>query len=99
MQRLLLIGLNHTTAPLEVREKVAFSREQARAALRSLREKFPDAEIALLSACSRVELSISRGVHGHPRAEQLADILAEFHAIDAGQLTAQSNEKEGRYPV
>src|SRR5438067_5587985 len=96
MQRLLLIGLNHTTAPLEVREKVAFSREQARAALRSLREKFPDAEIALLSTCNRVELYISREVHGHPRAEQMAEFLAEFHATDAGQLKPHLYEKDGR---
>ena len=33
MQRLLLLGLNHTTAPLEVREKLAFTASQRDAAV------------------------------------------------------------------
>ena len=67
MQRLLLLGLNHTTAPLDVREKVAFSPEQARHAVQSIRDKFPDTEVVLLSTCNRVELYVSREIHGHPR--------------------------------
>src|SRR5205814_4983684 len=99
MQRLVLIGLNHTTAPLEVREKVAFSAEQARAALQALRGKFPDAEVVLLSTCNRVELYVSREVHGHPRAEQMTEFLAEFHSIDAAQLKPHLYEKDGREAV
>ena len=49
MNRLLLVGLNHTTAPLEVRETLVFDEQQAQDALRKLREKFPEAEAVLLS--------------------------------------------------
>src|SRR5439155_10252594 len=99
MQRLVLIGLNHTTAPLEVREKVAFSAEQARAALASLRQKFPDAEIVLLSTCNRVEVYISRQVHGHPRADEMAEFLSAFHAISPDLLKPHLYEKSGRQAI
>jgi glutamyl-tRNA reductase len=78
MQRLLLIGLNHSTAPLEVREQLAFSSEQRRDALIALRDKFPETEAVLLSTCNRVELYIARPVHGHPRPEEMASFLANL---------------------
>src|SRR3954463_3311040 len=96
MQRLLLLGLNHTTAPLDVREKVAFSPEQSRKAIESFRAKFTDAEIVLLSTCNRVELYISRQVHGHPRADEMAEFLSEFHAVELEQLRPHLYEKDGR---
>src|SRR5438094_4381398 len=99
MQRLVLIGLNHTTAPLDVREKVAFSPEQARVALQSLREKFPDAEILLLSTCNRVELYVSREVHGHPRAEEMAEFISQFHGVELDQLKPHLYEKDGRAAI
>ena len=51
---LVVVGLNHETAPLPVREKVAFSREEAVRALRELKEMVPQA--LLLSTCNRTEL-------------------------------------------
>jgi glutamyl-tRNA reductase len=99
MQRLLLLGLNHTTAPLDVREKVAFSPEQVRLALGALRSRFPDAEIVLLSTCNRVELYISRELHGHPRADEMAEFLSEFHAVDPGNLKPHLYEKDGRAAI
>ena len=77
MQRLLLLGLNHTTAPLEVRERLAFTPEQQRRAIALLQERFPGVEVVLLSTCNRVELYIAREVHGFPRIEQMAEFLAE----------------------
>jgi len=99
MQRLLLLGLNHTTAPLEVREKVAFSPEQARRALAAFREKFPGSEFVLLSTCNRVELYISREVHGHPRADEMVQFLSEFHAVELSQLKPHLYERDGRTAI
>jgi glutamyl-tRNA reductase len=79
MQRLLLTGLNHTTAPIEVREALAFSVEQQRDALQRLRERYRDCEFVLLSTCNRVELYVARELHAHPRGDELAKFLAEFH--------------------
>ena len=38
--RLLLLGLNHTTAPLDVRERLACDSSQRRAAVAAFRERF-----------------------------------------------------------
>jgi glutamyl-tRNA reductase len=52
---LLLVGLNHETAPLSVRERVAFGPKRALSALERLKEAgIP--EVALLSTCNRTEL-------------------------------------------
>ena len=56
MQRLLLLGLNHSTAPLAVRERLALGAEQRAAALAALRARFEGCEAVLLSTCNRVEL-------------------------------------------
>jgi glutamyl-tRNA reductase len=81
MQRLLLLGLNHTTAPLEVRERLAFSPPQQRDAIVQLRERFPDAEVVLISTCNRVEMYVARAVHGRPRIEEMAQFLSDFHQV------------------
>jgi glutamyl-tRNA reductase len=83
MQRLLLLGLNHTTAPLEVREKLAFNATQRDAALAAFIGRFPGCEAVLLSTCNRVELYISRATHGHPREEEMVAFLADFHQTPA----------------
>ncbi|MCC7351258.1 MAG: glutamyl-tRNA reductase [Phycisphaerales bacterium] len=87
MQRLLLMGLNHATAPLEVREKLAFSTTQRRCALRGLRERFPGAEAVILSTCNRVELYVSRPTHELPRPEQMVDFLGRFHQLHPDQFS------------
>ncbi len=53
---LLLLGLNHQTAPLDVREQVVFSRDEAQATLRRLREEHNVPQAILLSTCNRTEL-------------------------------------------
>ncbi len=53
---LIALGINHKTAPLAVREKVAFSAEQLPVALQGLFELSSLKEAALLSTCNRMEL-------------------------------------------
>src|SRR5947208_3103286 len=86
MQRLLLLGLNHTTAPLAVREKLAFAAPQARAAVGAFRERFPTAEAVLLSTCNRVELYVGRQAHAHLGLDELVGFLSDFHALPADQF-------------
>jgi glutamyl-tRNA reductase len=52
---LVCLGINHRTAPLEVREKVWFSNDEVRAILPVLREGQAD-ECVLVSTCNRTEL-------------------------------------------
>ena len=53
---LVAVGVNHTTADVELRERLAFSTQQAQAALASLRDVPGVCEAALLSTCNRTEL-------------------------------------------
>ncbi len=93
MHRLLVVGLNHTTAPLEVRETLVFDDQQAANALQKLREKFPEAEAVLLSTCNRVEMYVARSVHGHPREEEMIEFLAGFHGLLPAQVTSHFYRK------
>jgi glutamyl-tRNA reductase len=99
MQRLLLLGLNHTTAPLDVRERLAFDAEQRAAALSAFRQRFGDCEAVLLSTCNRVELYVARQVHGHPRVEEMADFLAELRAVPTSSFRPHLYEKTDRSVV
>jgi glutamyl-tRNA reductase len=56
---ILLVGLNHHTAPVEVREQLAFSRDGAATALMLFRNQFPQCECSILSTCNRVELLVA----------------------------------------
>ncbi len=79
--RLLVVGLNYRTAPLELREALAFSPARLPEALGQLRREFPEAEFVILSTCNRVELYLSRPVGDEPRLEHLAQFLADFHRV------------------
>jgi glutamyl-tRNA reductase len=51
-----VLGINHKTAPVSLREKVAFSEDRLLAALRTLRQEAGVAEVVILSTCNRTEL-------------------------------------------
>ncbi|MHB1126280.1 MAG: glutamyl-tRNA reductase [Bacillota bacterium] len=53
---ILVVGLNHRSAPVEVREKLTFSREDLPEALNSLRHKPHVEGCAILSTCNRTEI-------------------------------------------
>lgn len=54
--QLVVMGLNHKTAPVEVRECFSFSEEQVNSALRHLHEYEEISECVLLSTCNRTEI-------------------------------------------
>jgi glutamyl-tRNA reductase len=93
MQRLFLLGLNHTTAPLDVREKLAFNVPQAREAMNAFRNRFAESEAVLLSTCNRVELYVARAVHGHPRVDEMVEFLSTFHNFPADRFRPHLYEK------
>src|ERR1035438_2592732 len=70
------LGLNHHTAPLAVREQVAFDPMGLSLALNDLLRVKPVREAAILSTCNRTEIYCATD-----RPEAAADWLAEYHAL------------------
>jgi len=78
-----LIGCSHHTAPVEVRERLAFSGDQTPTALADLRRRFPAAESVLVSTCNRVEVyTAAEDPALCPTHRQLVEFLASFHRLD-----------------
>lgn len=99
--QILLVGLNHKTAPVEIRERLAFDTETAKQALITLKEKFPTGEFVLLSTCNRVELYSAFEKTDGPGATDLVRTLAEVRGVDfdgiRGHLTARRNQHAVRH--
>jgi glutamyl-tRNA reductase len=53
---LFTFGINHKTAPVEIREQAAFAPESLREALQDIRSRHAASEAAILSTCNRTEL-------------------------------------------
>jgi glutamyl-tRNA reductase len=88
--KLQLVGCSHHTTRLELRERLAFSRDQIPAALAQLRERFPETEAVLLSTCNRVELyTAADRVHGAPTGEQAIEFLATFHGLRTDEIAGE----------
>ena len=58
MQDILLIGINHKTAPVELRECIAFTQDESGNALRELSLNSHIREVLLFSTCNRVEVLV-----------------------------------------
>lgn len=80
--KIVVVGLNHKTAPIDIREKLAFDAAELLKALRELKNKFGEAEFVLLSTCNRVELYCADKRTGGVEAGQLTEFLARFKNIE-----------------
>ncbi len=74
---LLALGLNHTTAPVKVRERVVFSADQVEPALQELIEVSGVNEAAILSTCNRTELYCN--LLDHREDERVLHWLGHYH--------------------
>ncbi len=93
------LGLNHTTAPLDVRGRFAFAPDQLPAALLSLRDRLARVapETALLSTCNRTELYVAgHAAHAGDLVQPAIDWLAAQGGISAGELSAHTYVAENR---
>src|SRR5437588_1330444 len=78
---IVLVGLNHRTAPVEVRERVSFTVEQARRASEELRSKGILEETLVLSTCNRSEVYGVPPETSRECAPGLSNFLSEFHSV------------------
>src|ERR1700740_2514943 len=83
---IVLVGLNHRTAPIEVRERVSFNAEQSRRAAEELRARGILEETLVLSTCNRSEVYGVPPESSRECAPGLSTFLSEFHSVRMDDL-------------
>jgi glutamyl-tRNA reductase len=79
--QLFTFGINHQTAPLAVREQIAFNVETLDSALRDLVDNGAAKEATILSTCNRTEIYCSTSA-----PTQAVDWLAAYHHLPANEI-------------
>ncbi len=79
--QLFTFGINHQTAPLAVREQIAFNVDTLDSALRDLVGKGAAKEATILSTCNRTEIYCSTNAPAHA-----VDWLADYHHLPAAEF-------------
>ncbi|HEY2678568.1 MAG TPA: glutamyl-tRNA reductase [Steroidobacteraceae bacterium] len=87
-----ILGINHKTAPVALREKVAFGEDRLVAALRALRQENGVTEALILSTCNRTELYWSGSANGAQLSQWLErhhgnqlDLAASLYSYEASR--------------
>jgi glutamyl-tRNA reductase len=80
---LFVLGLNHTTAPVAIRERLTFGPDIVVAALRALVDQAGVSEAVVLSTCNRTELYVSAEPDS---GDALRRWIAEFHGIEPAEV-------------
>lgn len=92
-----ILGLNHNTAPVEIREQVVFAGDEIRRALADVRGLQGVDEVLLLSTCNRTEFYVACDAAGQ---EALTDWLHSSRKLDASfreSLFAKDNDDAIRH--
>jgi glutamyl-tRNA reductase len=88
---LLAVGCSYRTAPVQLRERLAFRDDRLAGAHQALGERF-DCEAVILSTCNRVELYLGQVLDGQPpdgaalEGPAVAAFLADYHGLQPAQL-------------
>jgi glutamyl-tRNA reductase len=83
---IVLVGMNHRTAPVTLRERLAFDQSRIPDALSSLVDHETIEEGLIVSTCNRVELLASAIGDPHKGIERLCGFLSNFHGLAPYQL-------------
>ena len=99
---IVLVGLNHKTAPVEVRERLAFSDEACAESLQALVDGETVGEGLIVSTCNRVEvLAAASTARGADAASRLGDFIGEARAVPvelfSGHLYTHADEAAVRH--
>ena len=92
---LVLIGVNHKTAPIEVRERIAISRDDLPETTRALAAVPGVAECMIVSTCNRVEILAAV----EPDAAGLAGFLQRHFGLDPALLAPHLYEHRDQEAV
>ena len=98
MSELFVVGISWRTAPVAVRERLAFREEEIADALRAMTAKLPVAECLLISTCNRVEVygvAKTGAKTGDDAATAVRAFLAEQRNVKAKELGEAVYEHRG----
>jgi glutamyl-tRNA reductase len=98
-QTLFIIGVSHETAPVAIRERLAYAESELIGALARLRQRAPSvSEAALLSTCNRVEL-IGVGGDIEGAVKETVEFLRADRGIDLPMLVPALYRLDGQAAV
>ncbi len=86
---IITLGLNHKTAPVSIRERLAFSPESLARAVKSLSSLGNIKEAAILSTCNRTELYCATDSNEEltqQAIEQIIEWLSQFHGLQSSEI-------------
>ena len=85
MFNIVLLGLNHITAPVELRECLAFSKEETDSALETLMDEASIEEVLVLSTCNRVEVLMTTE-NNTSAVDAVKMFISDFKKITVGDF-------------
>src|SRR5258708_1281220 len=92
--RLLLVGISHRTAPVDLRERVDFQTRGIAEALRGVTARGAAGEAAIVSTCNRAELYVACEDTAAARAD-LVSFVSEFHGVGVDELAPHVDDLHG----
>ncbi len=98
MSSIVIVGLNHRTAPVEVRERLAFPADTIGHALRGLVEREEIVEGVILSTCNRVEVCVLAG-EPYQGAAAVREFLSAYHGMPREELNGYLYHHQGEEAV
>ena len=90
-----VVGCSYHGTSLGVRERLAFSPEQARRALVEFCRRFAQTEAVLLSTCNRVEWYTAAEDSDGPTPQEVTEFLAGFHGMQAVEIGPHLYDRSG----
>lgn len=93
---LITVGLNHKTAPVDIRERVTFGPDIIVGALRDLSERPGVDEAVILSTCNRTEVYCAASGCGE---EEISDWLGSFHGIELETISPYLYRRQEQHSI
>jgi glutamyl-tRNA reductase len=84
--RLLLVGISHKTAPVELRERLDFNVQGVDRAVKAIASRGSTREAVVLSTCNRAEIYVACDDVGLTRAD-LVSFVSDFHGVEGTSVT------------
>ena len=97
--RIMMLGASHHGVNVDLREKLALSGEALERAIGDFRQRFPSAQLVVLSTCNRIELYVARPSVDEPDADQVRQLLADHCGATLEQVTEATVNRENDQAV